>query len=410
METLAAKLTENDYSTDRYPRYEWFRENDPITWDQESNSWLVFKYKDIAALARSKNVCTNQLVEEKLSALRHENPYLNNIYNTITKWMIYNEGTDHTRLRKLSNTIFTKENIESFRAMIRSAVNAELDKCVDNDVVDFVRDFAHTVPAIFLRDVIGLNEIDIKIFIQWSDSIADFMQDFVVSPTPDLSVAKQASDHMEAMKSSFRDAIALRRRTPKHDILTSLIIKNDEIMSMTEDEFVCQLIHLIFGGHKIPEFIVANAINCALSNDIQFEKFSDGEFVDQFVEEAMRVESPIQFITRHATEDFEFEGVTFKKGDSIYLMLGSANRDETIFEDHDQFKLGRSGRRGLYYGTGAHACIGAALAGMELREIFSGLSDRIKSVKPLYDIHRPEWSTNATFHGIVSMPLQVTWK
>lgn len=406
----SAQLSHNDYNSGRYQRYAYFRAMDPITWDPDTNSWLVFKYKDVSKLARSANVCTNYLVQEKLLHLRESNKYINDIYNTITKWMIYNEDLDHKRLRKFSNIIFSKENIENFKALIHKAASNALSDCRGKETIDFVRDFAHTVPAVFLKDVIGLDEIDVTTFIMWSDSIADFMQDFVVLPTPRLDVAEQAAKHMHAMKEAFRKAIYSRQANPKNDILSLMISENKKLNAMSEEEFVCQLIHLIFGGHKIPEFIVANSLNCALTNEYSIDQFMDSDFVGQFVEESMRYESPIQFITRHATDDFEYEGISFKKGDSIYLMLGSANRDEEKFTDAEEFQIGRDGPRGLYYGSGVHACIGAALAGMELKEIFRCLGEQIKSITPLYDCHNPEWSKNATFHGVVSMPMRIEWK
>jgi cytochrome P450 len=114
----------------------------------------------------------------------------------------------------------------------------------------------------------------------------------------------------------------------------------------------------------------------------------------------MRFEAPIQFITRHAKEDFFIHGKQIKKGDSIYLMLGAANRDEAVFEKPEIFSLEKRNRRHISFGGGIHACIAASLVTEEIKEIFFQFFSGLKEIKPLYDLNKPIWSNNSTFHGI----------
>ena len=89
-----------------------------------------------------------------------------------------------------------------------------------------------------------------------------------------------------------------------------------------------------------------------------------------------------------------------KKGDSIYLMLGAANRDESVFENPEVFNLEKRNKRHVSFGGGIHACIAAALVTEEIKEILLQFFDGINEIKPLYDLDAPAWSNNSTFHGI----------
>ncbi|MFD2424215.1 cytochrome P450 [Ralstonia solanacearum] len=173
-----------------------------------------------------------------------------------------------------------------------------------------------------------------------------------------------------------------------------------------------QLIHLIFGGHKIPQFVLANTLHLLFKNPQYMLHGEEATFdkVSKLVDESMRVESPIQFITRHAVDDFELNGQRIKKGDSIYLMLGSANRDPEVYSDPDTFQPYAPKRKGIHYGTGPHVCIGAALAGVTIAEILCSFLQATRSVEALYDLDHPEWTRNDTFHGVARMPVKAEYR
>lgn len=404
-------LGEHGFNKDRYETYRFYRENEPVTWYEPANSWLIFRHDDISQLGRSTSVCTDHLVQAKLaSGVGTNNPHLAEITNTISKWMIYNEAPVHTRLRTFMNRTFERENVEKIRLKIRGVVTALIEQLPLNGQMDFVSQIAHPVPAIILAQMIGLDELDLPTFLRWSDAIADFMQDFVVSPVPSETIAVNTAKNLIEMKAALKQAIVDRKAKPREDLLSTLAQSTSESpTSITEDELTLQLIHLIFGGHKIPQFILANTLHLLFQNPAYLAQnyLSKPENVAAIVEESMRYESPIQFITRHATQDFALRGKEIKQGDSLYLMLGSANRDASVYQQSDRFAPGMQGKRGIHYGTGHHVCIGAALASIEIGEILNAFLSCIKKVEPMYDLSAPQWTVNDTFHGITTMPLKV---
>ncbi|MEO6147914.1 MAG: cytochrome P450, partial [Sulfuriferula sp.] len=374
---------------------------------------LIFRHADVAGLARSDMVKTDYLIKEKITdEMLEDQPALREIVNTISHWMIYNESPIHPRLRSFMNHTFDRGYIERVRSRISTILTNRLQALRDKPEIDFVKELAHPVPAEILAAMLGLDEINVVDFLRWSDAIADFMQDFVVSPIPNKQIAENTAIQLLEMKAALRHAISVRRQNPRQDLLSDLACATTEDGSViTEEELMLQLIHLIFGGHKIPQFVLANTLHLLFRNPkyMTLGKQSTFEGVAQLVGESMRMESPIQFITRHAVSDFELAGCKICQGDSIYLMLGAANRDGAIYAEPDTFLPGQPKRKGIHYGTGPHTCIGAALANITIAEILHHFLGSLHSIEPQYDLAFPSWTRNDTFHGVATMPIKVQY-
>lgn len=400
-------------NTDRYEHYKNFLETEPTLWYSAANTWMLFRHADVSRLARSDMVCTNYLIREKVSdEMMADDPALQEIVGTISRWMIYNEAPIHPRLRSFMNQTFDRTYIERVRARISQVLETRLAALKGRTSIDFITDIAHPVPAEILAIMLGLDEINLTDFLRWSDAIADFMQDFVVSPVPNKAIAANTAKQLLEMKAALRKAIAIRKESPRDDLLSDLAVATaGEQATITEEELMLQLIHLIFGGHKIPQFVLSNTLNLLLLNPqyLQLGKETMYENVVKAVDESMRLESPIQFITRHAVSDFTMGDKQIRKGDSIYLMLGAANRDPAVYPEPDRFMPGEAKRKGMHYGTGPHVCIGAALASVTIAEILTHFLKSLSSIAPEYDIHHPDWTKNDTFHGITTMPMKVSY-
>src|SRR5579883_2027798 len=247
----------------RYDLYQQFLEKQPIFWYEQAKTWLVFRHADVARLARGDMVRTDYLIKEKITdQMLRDDPALNEIVATISRWMIYNEAPIHSRLRSFMNRTFDRGYIDRVRQRIAAILASRIDALKSTGEIDFVAELAHPVPAEILAAMLGLDEIDIGDFLRWSDAIADFMQDFVVSPTPSREIARNTARQLLEMKVALREAIASRRQSRKEDLLSDLACATgDDGSSITEDELMQQLIHLIFGGHKIPQFVLSNTLH-----------------------------------------------------------------------------------------------------------------------------------------------------
>ncbi|WP_119344366.1 cytochrome P450 [Facilibium subflavum] len=407
----AFNLSDIEFNEIRYDVYKDLRSKEPVYWYEPMKSWLVMRHDDITKLLRGNVLSTNFLIEDKLDSKKIKlDDNIIAIRDTIKKWMIYNDAPEHTRLRKYMNTAFKKVYIQNVMPNIETIIQSKLESSDIGNEFDFVENFAHPTPALILSKMFGLDEIDLDTFVSWSDSIANFMQDFVVSPIPSSTIAKETAKDLLAMKEAFQLAIQLRKEKPKNDLLSQLVkaLGNDG-SSIDSDDLMLQLIHLIFGGHKIPQFVMSNLLHCLLlqPNMLQAVLSNTSELLPSAIAESMRYESPIQFITRHAREDILLHGKRIKKGDSIYLMLGSANRDENVFHEPDVFNLNRPLNKHISFGSGIHTCIAAAFVKDELEAIFKSFFKGSSSIVVEYNLQSPSWTNNATFHGILRQPIRI---
>ncbi|MCR8826539.1 cytochrome P450 [Pseudosulfitobacter koreensis] len=410
-------LASSEFNSVRYEIYGKLLTDEPVFWYEPMQSWLVCRFDHIQQVIKSNESTTDFLIEDKIAnsgdALGDGTRAVLDIVRT---WMIYNDGATHTRLRKFMNQAFAKHHIDRVLPNIKQIIDTRFAQAIQGQTgpveLDIIETFAHPVPAQILQDMLGLDEISLEDFLRWSDSIALFMQDFVVSPVPNNDIAVQTALDLQAMVDAFRASIQLRKHKPRNDLLSALVtaLETSE-HRLTEDELCYQLIHLIFGGHKIPQFVISNTLNLLFQNPDVADKLRDGTVdIRSVINEAMRVEGPIQFITRHATTDFELGGKKIAKGESIFLMLGAANRDPLCFDQPDRFAPDLKRRNSLAFGSGAHVCIGATLVIAELQEIFDALLNSEFDLTPLYDVNAPAWTENATFHGITRMPIALQRK
>ncbi|AJS61714.1 cytochrome p450 [Paenibacillus sp. IHBB 10380] len=338
-----------------------------------------------------------------------EDRHFKDIVDIISTWMIYNDRPDHTRLRSHMNRAFWTNEVEAIKPEIKNIVSQIIQKVVETkpDGFDFVVDIAHPIPAMVLCKMLGIPVQEIERFIKWSDDIAMFMQNFVVALVPDKEISEQIKKSLKEMYAFLSEAIADRRREKKNDLLSRLISDNPgENDGLRDDEIIAQTIHLIFGGHKIPQFMLSNTLHLLFKNPKVFNELkNDMSMLPKVQDECMRLEGPIQYITRHAAHDIEIHGQLIKEGDSVFFFLGSAGRDERKFENPEAFILERNSKH-LGFGGGYHACIAASFARAEITEIMLEVIEKFPNISPLYDLNKPSWTMNPTFHGITTMPVK----
>lgn len=400
------------FQQQRYRIYDELRQNEPVFWHEETQSWFLTRHADVSSHLVGDSFITSPLITNKMKNVpAGEEGQFQDVVDIISTWMIYNDRPVHTRLRGHMNRAFWAKEIELIRPEIQRIVSEQLDRIIERsgDSFDFVHEIAHPVPAMVLCHMLGLPVEEVDRFIGWSDDIAAFMQDFVVKPAPDPAISAHTRRSMNEMVDFLTGAIAERRQSPKNDLLSRLISENPEDSgALTDDEIIRQTIHLIFGGHKIPQFLLSNCLHLLFTHPQEFELLAkDRTRITAVVDECMRVESPIHYITRHAKADIELHGRKILANDSVYFFIAAAGRDPEAFEDPEVFRPGRTGRRHLAFGGGYHACIAAAFARVEVEEVMQGILDRIPGIAPRYDLANPQWTANPTFHGILTMPVRI---
>jgi len=226
------------------------------------------------------------------------------------------------------------------------------------------------------------------------------MSDIIVSP-----VQHEKKRAVQEMNAYFLTIVNRRRQCPQNDLISALLATQIDDVHLSEIELLnfCRL--LLVAGHETSTNLIGNALFTLLENPAVIEELrTDPALLPAAIEEVARYRSPIQRVRRATTRDVEIAGFTLKVGSIVSPLLGSANRDDSVFAQPDVFDIHRTPNRHLAFGHGIHYCIGTSLARLETRVTLEALLTRLRDLQritncPLQPI------TSAFVYGVRSLPV-----
>ena len=397
-------MFDSDFITNPYRTYTHLRAAAPLHWADKfrTGAWLVTRYADVMAGLHDPRL-SSQRSHTLTAALPREAQSEFSTFNQIfSKWMLFLDPPQHSRIRKLLNKEFTPNMIQRLRPRIQQVVDALLDEAFAKPEIEFMTDFANPLPVRVIAEMLGIPSDDQREFQIWSDDLADFFG----NSTPNLESARRAQNSLISLTEYFR-ALLPERREHKGDDLVSLLLRvEEEGEVLTGEELLAQCTLLLVAGHETTRNLLGNGMLALLQHPDQFAKLNENpSLVQSAVREFARYDSPVQFSGRAVTEDFSWHGQEIKQGQTVILLLGSANHDPEKFSDPERLDITRDEGMPLSFGHGTHFCIGAALAYTEAEVAFTTLLQRAPSLKMLDDV--PAWRSNLSFRGLSKLPLSL---
>ena len=397
-------MFDSDFITNPYRTYTHLRAAAPLHWADKfrTGAWLVTRYADVMAGLHDPRL-SSQRSHTLTAALPREAQSEFSTFNQIfSKWMLFLDPPQHSRIRKLLNKEFTPNMIQRLRPRIQQVVDALLDEAFAKPEIEFMTDFANPLPVRVIAEMLGIPSDDQREFQIWSDDLADFFG----NSTPNLESARRAQNSLISLTEYFR-ALLPERREHKGDDLVSLLLRvEEEGEVLTGEELLAQCTLLLVAGHETTRNLLGNGMLALLQHPDQFAKLNEKpSLVQSAVREFARYDSPVQFSGRAVTEDFSWHGQEIKQGQTVILLLGSANHDPEKFSDPERLDITRDEGMPLSFGHGTHFCIGAALAYTEAEVAFTTLLQRAPSLKMLDDV--PAWRSNLSFRGLSKLPLSL---
>ena len=240
----------------------------------------------------------------------------------------------------------------------------------DIDVVDRL---TTPLPVTVISRMMGIPEARKTDFKRWSDAL-----------TGTLAGASPAARQAELMEMAqfFRDLIPQRKAHPSSDLFSAVANAEVDGVGLSEQEIIGFNILLLIAGNETTTNLLGNLLNVLADRPDLWERLRrEPELVDAAIEEALRFDSPVQFLMREAKEDVELHGQRIGAGESVIVVMGSANRDTAVFDAPDEFLLDRVRGRHLSFGYGIHFCIGAPLARIEARFAMRALLERAPHIE-----------------------------
>jgi cytochrome P450 len=367
--------------------------------------WALVRHAECSTFLRDVRFSASGRVRALLSQLGTEGRAQYAVLErSLEMWMLLRDPPEHSRLRKLMNKGFSRVVVEGLRTQVETVVDEMLDAeaIFDAAELDIISQFAHPLPVRVIAQMLGVPASMKRQFIEWSDSIARFFG----SQTSD-ETASAAQEAIIALTFYFRDAVAERRQHKGTDLISLLIDIEEDGEVLTEEELYAQCVQLLFGGHETTRNLIGNGLYNLLKNPAELlELRGNPNMIRAAVEELLRYESPVQFISRIAKEEMEIAGTQIRPGDSVIFFLAAANRDPRQFENPDKLNLKRLKNDHLAFGAGAHFCIGNLLARLEAQVAILKILHRFPKLglpdKP------PEWLPNFNLRGLKNLIASVT--
>jgi len=285
----------------------------------------------------------------------------------------------HQRYRSLFSKAFSSRRVAQLEPGIRQIANELVDGFVNDHRVDLVSQFAVPFPLTVIAGWLGLPRADLPMLKRWSDDVA--------APLGGMIGREQeiecAQSEIEAQR-YFAAKLEERRRHPHDDILTELCnaqLEGTELLDNGEIYYL--LIQLLVAGNESVRNLISSAMLLLLKHPLQMAAVSaEPGLIPNFIEESLRLESPIKAFFRVAKTDTALAGVKIPAGSRLAVLFASANRDETRFAEPERFDIYRENASDhLAFGSGIHYCVGAPLGRTEGRIAFEVLLSRLKHIR-----------------------------
>ena len=295
-----------------YPLYEELRSVAPVYRDRRFFGCILTRYDDIVAVLKdgrvsSRRPTADERVPRSLAAIAEQ---LRELRAFQSRWMLYLDTPEHTRLRSLVNKSFTGAIVARMRERIQGLIDELLSPYVEGAQFDAVQGFARPLPALVIADILGLPAEHRALLQDWSDGLAAGM---VLSTGQDaIDGLTEAHRCQKELIRYFEDMIRVRRAEPREDLLSALIAAEEDGRRLGDDELIAMCVLLLFAGHETTTHLIGNSILALIEWPTEFDRLrTQPELVPRAVEEFLRFDSPVQATGRRAMVDMETGAVQF---------------------------------------------------------------------------------------------------
>ncbi|KIA60819.1 cytochrome P450 [Nocardia vulneris] len=381
------------------PLYVRLRREEPIVRVQlpyGAEGWLATRYADIKLVLSDPRFSRAATIDREDIPRSSAPPFrADGLLGMVTM-----DPPEHTRLRRLAAKAFTGRRVEELRPRAQQIVDQRLaDMERNGPSADLVQDLALPLPVTMICEMLGVPARDQHRFRDFSETVLS---------TSAYAPADILAGRM-ALETYLAEQVARRREQPTDDLLGALVAARDNEDRLSEAELVNMGIGLLIAGHETTANQIANFTYVLLTESGQWELLCRRpELVPEAVEELLRY---VQLFSgasfpRVATEDVELGGITVRAGEAVLVYTQSGNRDEAVFTMPENLDLTRKDNPHMAFGHGAHHCIGAQLARLELQVALEALLRRFPRLELAVPVTEIPWKTGLMMRGPQALPVK----
>jgi cytochrome P450 len=341
-------------AADPYPFYEARRREGDVVWDDIAQAWLVLGYDParqvLGGSGWTSDPLANPLAREAMDAVSRD----------FTRHsMLFTDGTDHQRLRGAVRDVFTRSFVANLTAGVETVAAALIEQQPVDTPFDLMADIAMPLPIAVIGSWLNLDAASAQLLREMSPAIIRMLG--TLADRDEIAAGAAAS---AALMAEFLPMAADRRTHPGDDLLS--FIANDPTLSL--EDVVMTAILIAVAGHETTANLLGAGLTRLLAPGPAGSRVADDIDPDNptIVAELLRLDGPVQSTARTATTDHMLGGREISAGQSALVAVAAANRDPAVFDEPARFRLDRNAPAPLSFGYGAHYCLGAALAQLEL--------------------------------------------
>ncbi|MBS9532501.1 cytochrome P450 [Mycobacterium sp. M1] len=401
---MTAQLTEPvlnpydyDFHEDPFPYYARLREEAPVYHNEELNFWALSRHADVLEGFRDDGVLSNSegVSLDPIS----RGPHAHRVMSILAM-----DDPGHLRLRTLVSRAFTPRRIRELEPQVLALARGHLDDAMAlGDSFDFIGDFASKLPMDVISELMGVPSADRIRVRDLADGVLHREEGINDVPPSAMQASVELMTYYASMIADFK-------KTPADNLTSALLSAEIDGDRLTDEEIMAFLFLMVIAGNETTTKLLGTSMYWAHQNPDQLSTvFADPSRIPLWVEESLRYDTPSQILARKCVKEFTLHGVTVPADAVVLLLPGSGNRDGRVFDEPDEFRIGRDiGAKLLSFGSGAHFCLGAHLARMEARIVLEELFARIDG----YEIDEANAVRvhSSNVRGFANLPLTVTRK
>ncbi len=365
------KLNDATLIANPYPDYQRWRDEQPIWWsDGELKGWILSRYDDVRTILKDAKTFSSQSMGEGAT-------------QAMPLPLLTDDPPRHTQLRAIVNKAFTSRTLKQMEAGVAELTVELLDAMRGKTTVDISTEFTSPLPVSVIARMMGISPERKDDFKRWSDALTG------TSEATDMAVRMP---HIMEMAGYFQSLIPQRRNDPGEDLISKVVHARVDDQTLEDQDVVGFCMLLLIAGNETTTNLLSNLLNQLADQPHTWSELRENpDKIEAAVEEILRYDGPVHWVSRKATRDVEFHGQSVKAGERVYAFMGSANRDPRHYENADQFRLDRSRGDHHSFGHGIHFCIGAPLARLEARYAMEELLKRYRAIS-----HSPSGNNERT--------------
>ena len=359
-----------DFHEDPYPYYKRLRDHAPLYRNEELKFWALSRHQDVLQGFRNSTTLSNR---DGVSL----DPVSRGPHASKTMSFLAMDDPAHLRLRTLVSKGFTPRRIRELEPRVTELavrhLDALLEQAASGETVDYVAEFAGKLPMDVISELMGVPLADRDRIRAMADGVMH--REDGVNDVPASAI--EASINLIVY---YQEMIAERRRKPTEDLTSALLAAEIDGDRLADEEILGFMFLMVIAGNETTTKLLANAAFWGHKNPDQLTGvYADLSRVPLWVEETLRYDTSSQILARTVSGELTLYDTTIPEGDVLLLLPGSAHRDERVFDNPDDYLVGRDiGSKLMSFGSGAHFCLGAHLARMEARVALTELFKRIR--------------------------------